>query len=162
MIRTRLDPDIPLNNSLITVLDKPKAKGTYLLLIEIKSTVELHVGKLGKQVLEAGYYLYVGSALNGLGSRISRHLQVDKKLHWHIDYLTKAGEIIGVFWTIGITKVECQWAQLILPSNTSIAPIKGFGSSDCKCTAHLYFFTNLLDAMHIIDVIAPEHSVMSK
>lgn len=97
MIRTRLDPDTGLNNSLITVLNKLQAKGTYLFLIEIKSTVELHVGKLGKQVLEAGYYLYVGSALNGLGSRISRHLQVDKKLHWHIDYLTKPGRITGVF-----------------------------------------------------------------
>ena len=89
MIRTRLDPD--------TGLDKPKAKATYLILIEIKSTVELYVGKLGKQVLEAGYYLYVGSALNAIGSRISRHLQVDKKLHWHLDYLTKAGKIIGFF-----------------------------------------------------------------
>ena len=158
----RIDPNCALNEPLITIKNELKGTGTYLLLIEISSTVGLHVGKLGNQVLEAGYYLYVGSALNGLGSRISRHLQVDKKLHWHIDYLTKAGEIIGVFWTIGITKVECQWAQLILPSNTSIAPIGGFGSSDCKCTEHLYFFTNLLDAMHIIDVIGPEHSVMSK
>ena len=104
----RIDPNGTLNNPLITIKNEPTGNGTYLLLIEISSNVGLHVGKLGNQVLEAGYYLYVGSALNGLRSRISRHLQVDKKLHWHIDYLTNAGNIIGGFGTIGITKVECQ------------------------------------------------------
>ena len=93
----RIDPNGTLNNPLITIKNEPTGNGIYLLLIEISSNVGLHVGKLGKQVLEAGYYLYVGSALNGLRSRISRHLQVDKKLHWHIDCLTNAGNIIGGF-----------------------------------------------------------------
>ena len=104
----RIDPNGTLNNPLITIKNEPTGNGTYLPQIEINSNVGLHVGKLGKQVLEAGYYLYVASALNGLLSRISRHLQVDKKLHCHIDYLTNAGHIIGGCWTIGITKVECQ------------------------------------------------------
>ena len=102
----RIDPNGTLNNPLIAIKNEPTGNGTYLLLIEISSNVGLHVGKLGKQVLEAEYYLYVGSALNGLRSRISRHLQVDKELHWHIDYLTNAGNIIGGFWTIGIQRLN--------------------------------------------------------
>ena len=108
MNSVRIDLHAALNSPLITIKNEPTGNGTHLLLIEISSNVGLHVGKLGNQVLEAGYYLYVGSALNGLRSLISRHLQVDKKLHWHIDYLTNAGNIIGGFGTIGITKVECQ------------------------------------------------------
>ena len=158
----RIDPNGTLNNPLITIKNEPTGNGTYLLLIEISSNVGLHVGKFRKQVLEAGYYLDVGNDLNGLRSRISRHLQVDKKLHWHIDYLTKTGNIIGVFWTIGITKVECQWAQLIMSTRISMTAIRGFGSSDCRCTTHLYFFPDLLDVKHMLDEISPEHSVMSK
>ena len=71
----RIDPNGTLNNPLITIKNEPTGNGTYLLLIEISSNVGLHVGKLGKPVLEAGYCLYVG---NGLRSGISRHLQVDK------------------------------------------------------------------------------------
>ena len=162
MNSVRIDPHAALNSPLITIKNEPTGNGTYLLLIEISSNVGLRVGKLGNQVLEAGYYLYVGSALNGLRSRISRHLQVDKKLHWHIDYLTKTGNIIGVFWTIGITKVECQWAQLIMSTRISMTAIRGFGSSDCRCTTHLYFFPDLLDVKHMLDEISPEHSVMLK
>ena len=48
----RIDPNGTLNNPLITIKNEPTGNGAYLLLIEISSNVGLHVGKLGKQVLE--------------------------------------------------------------------------------------------------------------
>ncbi len=37
---------------------------------------------------EKGYYVYVGSALGTLSRRVHRHELKNKKLHWHIDYIT--------------------------------------------------------------------------
>ena len=63
-------------------------KGSYALVIRLNRTEQLTVGRLGEFDFPAGCYLYFGSALNGLESRVSRHLRRDKKLHWHVDYLT--------------------------------------------------------------------------
>lgn len=57
--------------------------GTYCLIIEIKEKSTIKVGALGIIKFEKGYYIYVGSAMNSLVSRIKRHMKDDKKLHWH-------------------------------------------------------------------------------
>ena len=65
-------------------------KGSYLLLIELKDKETIQIGKLGKIDFMKGFYVYIGSAINGLEQRINRHLRKEKKLHWHIDFLLKS------------------------------------------------------------------------
>ena len=64
---------------------------------------------------------------------------MEKKLHWHIDYLTssKAFKKIGVkiFESAGKEK-ECELASELMKK---YSPVKGFGCSDCKCASHLFY-----------------------
>lgn len=136
-----------------------KVPGTYILLIELTEANPINVGKLGIHIFEPGYYLYVGSALNGLVSRISRHMRSDKPCHWHIDYLTQVARVIGIFWTVGTKNNECEWSSQIASSKISTSPVRGFGSSDCKCRTHLYFFSRLSNVYRMISEIPPEYSV---
>ncbi|MFP4052091.1 MAG: GIY-YIG nuclease family protein, partial [Thermoplasmata archaeon] len=64
-------------------------KGIYTLVIELKEDKVIEVGAIGNIDFDKGYYVYVGSAQNGLEARIERHLSDEKKIHWHIDYLLK-------------------------------------------------------------------------
>lgn len=111
-------------------------KGTYVLLIRLIEDKEITIGKLGKIEFKAGNYLYVGSALNSLEGRIKRHLRIDKKIFWHIDYLLERAEIEDVFYKKSEKKEECVVAKKIAGKFKSI---KGFGSSDCCCVGHLFY-----------------------
>ena len=111
-------------------------KGSYILLIEVKEDRNIKIGKLGKLHFKKGFYVYVGSALNNLESRINRHLRFDKKIHWHIDYLLKYADIIHVFFKENPIKEEC---NLSFEFEKNLNTIKDFGCSDCKCNSHLFF-----------------------
>jgi len=113
-------------------------KGTYVLLIEIERDIDVKIGKLGKFNLKKGCYLYIGSGKNGLEKRIKRHLRKEKKLFWHIDYLLKNPHArIKKIWTKE-EEEECSLAKTIASNNTFEIPVKRFGSSDCRCKAHLF------------------------
>ncbi|MDZ4172163.1 MAG: GIY-YIG nuclease family protein [Methanobacteriaceae archaeon] len=116
-------------------------KGTYCLIIEVCEDVKLKVGRLGQLNLKSGFYVYTGSALNSLGSRIKRHLSSEKKLHWHVDYLllNKKSKIDDVLFAISEDKIECQIADYISQKGEQIV---GFGCSDCNCNSHLIYFKN--------------------
>jgi Uri superfamily endonuclease len=60
---------------------------TYCLITQLNKNSTIKVGKLGEIDFKKGYYVYVGSALNSIDSRVWRHLSKEKKLFWHIDYL---------------------------------------------------------------------------
>jgi len=111
-------------------------RGSYLLLVELKNTEIIPVGKLGKIDFKKGFYIYVGSALNGLDQRIQRHLRKQKKTHWHIDYLLNHAKIVNVFYKQSEVKEECFIAKT-LEKELSIIP--GFGCSDCTCKSHLFY-----------------------
>jgi len=111
-------------------------KGTYLLVIELNKDLSIDIGKLGSIEFKSGFYLYVGSALNGLDQRIQRHLKSEKKLHWHIDYLLKHAKIISVFYRESDNREECVIAKAL---NENLSPVIGFGCSDCKCKTHLFY-----------------------
>jgi len=112
-------------------------KGSYILLIEVKKNLKLSIGSLGEITFPKGIYAYVGSAMNSLEARIKRHLRKDKKLFWHIDYLlnNKNVKVIKVFYKESKKKEECKIAKIVSRYGE---PIKGFGCSDCKCSAHLF------------------------
>ena len=101
----------------------------------------LHHNSFGDQVLQEGYYYYVGSAQKNLTQRIERHLKKYKKQHWHIDYLTcnKSITVNNIYLVKDYSKsYECIMVQdLIRKYNLEII-IRGFGSSDCtSCESHL-------------------------
>jgi Uri superfamily endonuclease len=110
--------------------------GTYLLMMELQHQTTIHVGKLGRISFNKGWYVYVGSALNGLDQRIKRHLRAEKKLHWHIDYLLPFTAIVGVYYKENNKKEECTIADLFKQNLTNIP---GFGCSDCYCASHLFY-----------------------
>lgn len=111
-------------------------KGSYALVLFLAEDCRLTIGRLGSFEFPAGLYLYLGSALNGLEGRVRRHLQREKKLHWHIDYLASVAEIEQVWWQTGRQRKECGWAQGAVEEGGEIIA-RGFGSSDCRCETHL-------------------------
>jgi len=113
-------------------------KGSYILLIEAKKDMNIIIGKLGKIFFKKGFYVYIGSALNSLESRINRHLRSNKKIHWHIDYLLKYGDIIDVFYKENLKREECKISGEF---EKKLHFLKGFGCSDCKCNSHLFYGT---------------------
>ena len=117
-------------------------KGAYVLFIRLDKNREIKIGKLGRLCFHRGYYAYVGSALNGIGPRILRHLSKDKKTHWHIDYLLKKGKIIEIHCFSSYKKEECRIAEKFQRRFPSVA---GFGCSDCKCSSHLFYSSRLSD-----------------
>jgi len=111
-------------------------KGSYIILIELKQDKNIEIGKLGEIFFKKGHYLYIGSALNGLEQRITRHLKDDKKLHWHIDYLLKNAEIIDIYYKKSIIREECEISEKL---NEHFPSVTGFGCSDCRCKSHLFY-----------------------
>ena len=134
-------------------------KGCYCLIIHVKRKSKIRVGeKLGDVEFKKGIYVYVGSAMNSLESRLNRHLSDSKKLHWHVDYLLKDdnSKIIDIIYNID-KKVECDISQYI---ETKAIGIENFGCSDCNCQSHLYYFKNRSEAIEQVqnayDSIATE------
>jgi len=115
-------------------------KGTYILAMKLNKTSDIAIGKLGRVTFPAGHYLYFGSAMNGLHARISRHLRSDKKLHWHIDYFLQQATIVDIWYVESEERLECRLCLEATRLPGAIVPVKGFGSSDCRCTAHLIYF----------------------
>ncbi|MEM0322310.1 MAG: GIY-YIG nuclease family protein, partial [Thermoprotei archaeon] len=70
--------------------------GVYQLVIRLDRECAITIGRLGRFVFPAGYYVYTGSAKKGLEARVSRHLREDKKLKWHIDYFLKHARVVEV------------------------------------------------------------------
>lgn len=124
-------------------------KGTYCLIIEVKKMTTLKVGRLGQLEFKPGFYIYVGSALNSLESRVKRHLSSEKKLHWHVDYLLvdSNSDIKEVIYSVGEEKIECYLASLISDKSS---PVAQFGCSDCKCGSHLFYFEEYENALSIV------------
>ena len=114
--------------------------GIYHLLIHLAKDTNIPVGKLGSFHFQAGYYVYTGSALGGLESRIARHRRREKRLHWHIDYLLQHGRIIDVITHETTERLECHYNGKILSLPGCKIPAKAFGSSDCNCKSHLTYF----------------------
>ena len=111
-------------------------KGVYALLINLDSDEEIRVGSLGTIHFPKGFYLYIGSAMNGIEARVTRHLGKTKKIHWHIDYFLKNAEITNVYYKEGGKGLECSLAR---QCKKGFLAIPRFGSSDCACTGHLFY-----------------------
>lgn len=144
-----------------------------MLVIHVPASARITVGALGEFLFKPGYYIYVGSAQGGLDQRVSRHLKQDKNLHWHIDYLLQHATVVDtmLFETpdheseqnlrrrlqdmlsasetaagphgLDHMPTECLLAQSVSSQNGASEPVRGFGSSDCRCPAHLFYLSDL-------------------
>ncbi len=120
----------------------PSTKGTYVILLRIDKVFRDNVGSLGMVMLEPGLYVYIGSACGygGLKSRILRHINKEKKIRWHIDYITSKSfsKVVAIAYTfIEKSLEECISRILEYSPLFSIAWPK-FGCSDKHSKTHLY------------------------
>ena len=114
--------------------------------------LKIRVGSLGVIRFKRGYYVYVGSGQRYLEKRIQRHKKRVKKVKWHIDYLTtNSGVKVMEAAAYDLPKkYECILADML--RSMGFKPVKGFGSTDCKCVSHLYRID--VDFDRIVDEIS--------
>jgi Uri superfamily endonuclease len=110
--------------------------GIYLLIIRLHMARWIQIGGLGYRSFRRGSYGYVGSAIRGVRPRLDRHLKHVKRLHWHIDYLLQYAEIEVILYGQCHWDVECALANQL---SSIFQPVPGFGSTDCRCSSHLFF-----------------------
>lgn len=130
----------------------PRSGGTYALIVEVPEPTTVAVGALGSVEFDAGWYVYVGSALGPGGfGRVDRHRRVasgDHEVrHWHVDYLlgeTRAR--IDAVAAVAGRDVECRLARE-LGGHT----VPGFGASDCNCDGHLDGFETREAAVRAVE-----------
>jgi Uri superfamily endonuclease len=91
---------------------------------------------LGQIHFPACYYVYIGSALNGIEKRVSRHFSTQKKHHWHIDYFLDQAVIRKAFVKQRDYREECEISEMF---SAKFSSIPHFGSSDCNCLSHLFY-----------------------
>nr|WP_235592322.1 DUF123 domain-containing protein [Methanobrevibacter olleyae] len=116
----------------------------------MKKSEKLKIGHLYQDYkFKKGYYVYIGSAMNSLISRINRHLSDDKKMHWHIDYLLKSqnSTIRDILFNISNKKIECDLANKIAKNGEEVPK---FGCSDCNCKSHLIYFKRKRDTLNSV------------
>jgi sugar fermentation stimulation protein A len=126
---------VDLSHSALAALNA----GNYLILLELTKSRRVETGALGTTSFKKGWYVYSGSARKNLSARISRHLRKEgKKKHWHIDYLTPHAARIKALPVMSYRNLECEMAGEL--ERLGGKPIEGFGSSDCCCASHLFYF----------------------
>lgn len=123
-------------------------KGSYFLVIKVGRDKSVRT-KRREFPLKAGYYVYVGSAMNSLGKRVERHFKKDKKLHWHIDFLLKEAKLLRVYLIPSDAKIEEELSREVSKFGK---PVKGFGASDLKINSNLYYFKDEPDNL-LIDIL---------
>lgn len=117
--------------------------GSYVLVLRSAGIFQQQIGRLGQFSGQKGYYLYVGSAFGpgGVKARVSRHADKTRPVRWHIDYLKPHIELVEIWYSHDPRHREHQWVKLIHKLSDEM-PMKGFGSSDCNCYSHLFYFSN--------------------
>lgn len=118
-------------------------KGAYILILK-NDECRIQVGAKGERKFSAGWHAYVGSALGSGGfSRVMRHFRLNinknKSPRWHIDslLLSPCFQVIRAYCIHTDKRIECLLARYMTGT-----VILGFGSSDCTCEGHLYYYSS--------------------
>jgi Uri superfamily endonuclease len=117
--------------------------GTYALLLHVDRSRTIIVGALGEVTFPSGWYVYVGSAHGpgGLEARLARHRRrVDKRFHWHIDYLRAVANLTEIWLSASQARQECDWAEAAAMLREASVVVPRFGASDCRCATHLFHY----------------------
>lgn len=110
-------------------------KGVYLAFFRLEEDRRIKIGAVGEMEFEAGLYAYVGSAMNSAEKRIGRHFSEVENTHWHIDYFSAVAEPADYLIVPEESRFECVLADAVSEIG---AAVDGFGSSDCRCSSHLF------------------------
>lgn len=115
-------------------------KGVYCLIFENRAC-KLEIGKKGESPFQAGFHIYVGSALGPGGlKRVKRHIRLsrnrDRNPRWHVDYLhlNPAFRLVSAVYAFTSAPFECTLASIIGGDS-----VPGFGCTDCTCSSHLFY-----------------------
>ena len=122
-----------------------KRAGAYIVLVHLPSQLTLNIPRFVEREIEAGWYVYGGSARGpgGVAARVRRHLRADKVLRWHVDHITIAADVLLAASISGLT--ECEIAEALGRAPSFAYPLEGFGSSDCRtCRAHLLQYSRTM------------------
>jgi len=136
-------------------------KGTYALILATDTRMYIQVGRLGKLLVEPGFYIYIGSAFGpgGLKARLNHHLKSAARPHWHIDYLRRSAHVIEIWYTTDPLRREQDWVAGMekLPATSMVHP--GFGASDSKGVSHLFSARKKPNFASFVNVIKgiPKH-----
>jgi|GEM_PF-913101 len=127
------------------------APGTYVLLLELGQPVRIAIGRRRPFDLEAGLYVYVGSALGpgGLRARLGRHVAGSSCKHWHLDHVTPLAHVHGALIREDPLRLECAWARWV--DRESRSCVRGFGASDCACPGHLFLLGEVAQATAFVE-----------
>jgi Uri superfamily endonuclease len=99
---------------------------------------EITVGKLGTFLFPKVLYVYVGSAKRNIKNRVERHIRLEKKYLCHFNYIRPHMKIIDAQMYPG-KEGECGLFVRLREEAKGEITVRGFGSSDCRCPAHLFF-----------------------
>ncbi|MBI5688973.1 MAG: DUF123 domain-containing protein [Verrucomicrobia bacterium] len=75
-----------------------------------------------------------------MAARLRHHTHVTDRPHWHVDYLRARCVLTSVWLSASPRRLEHAWARTIGRLPGAEAPFPGFGSSDCNCPTHLFWF----------------------
>lgn len=123
--------------------------GCYQIILNLAQPVSLTVARLGALRFPPGFYIYTGSQKRSLLKRVRRHLGREKKIHWHIDYLTVHPDFRATHVLLYPgSEAECELHQSLKKKSGARELFPGFGNSDCrnKCTSHLLYLEAVSEA----------------
>ncbi|AGK61112.1 hypothetical protein Asulf_01112 [Archaeoglobus sulfaticallidus PM70-1] len=123
------------------------SKGSYVILMRNEKDRIIQVGKR-RVYFRKGYYIYCGSHMVNLEKRIKRHFSRDKKLRWHIDYLTKEMDVLFAIMIRSGKKMECSISRVLCEE---FEPYSRLGASDCKCKTHVFFSDKKPDLIPLLN-----------
>jgi len=117
--------------------------GAYALILFCSQEGPVQIGKLGILQPRRGFYVYVGSAVGpgGVRARVAHHQKLSPRPRWHIDYLRLHTRLDRIWYSHDRVCREHRWARVMRALRGASVPVAGFGSSDCHCETHLFFFT---------------------
>ncbi len=137
---------------------KGRVNVSYVLVINLPKGVSTNIRSLGTVTFKPGTYIYIGSAnVKNPLARVLRHFKKNKKIKWHIDYLTTAPEvrIITAIVCYGLTEEAIY--NIISHLVFASAVAKRFGSTDCrKHSTHLFKLSRKHDILHLINKLSKQ------
>jgi len=125
---------------------------------------KVKIGRAGQAQIQKGLCLYTGSALgrgaSSLEKRVSRHYRKNKRIKWHVDFLTVRPEIV-VKMAVCLEspeRFECQISQLITSKLHAKPVILHAGATDCSCDGHLLFLRFAGDIGKVLSMLEQIYS----
>lgn len=121
---------------------------TYVLVLQKRTSSPVLLGK-ETVTMERGFYLYVGSAKRAMRARLARHLTKQKRLFWHVDYVTSCPDVTvkAIFFS---SRGECATLKEVIALGIPFG--RRLGASDCTCPSHFIYIpgTRLKNVMSLL------------